>query len=94
MYLLQCDGRSTCPEVFAGAFGGFLTSFTVCGVICTDGSGSDRGTGCTFVAPDGVCTFRLPPEASVYTAELAAILESLNAIEPRALMEFWCVRSR
>lgn len=45
----------------------------------TDGSRSPEGTGCAVVVEDGATSgHRLPPEASVYTSELFAILSALT----------------
>ncbi|XP_046684662.1 uncharacterized protein LOC124370421 [Homalodisca vitripennis] len=66
---------SACREI--------LSSCSPCDVIYTDGSKSEAGTGCAFVTSNREYKFCLTPESSIYTAELTAILKSLNIVCPR-----------
>ena len=47
----------------------------------TDGSRSNKGAGCAFVANGATRSFSLPNDASVFTTELVAISKALCFIE-------------
>ena len=59
----------------------FTEHFTTnrdCIQIFTDGSKSDKGVGFAAVFPNQIIKQRLPYDASIFTAELMAILTSLK----------------
>ena len=69
------------PEAFKvkaleriSSYDGFIRAFT-------DGSKTDRGVGCAFVIADTTRSFTLPRHASVFTAELVALIKVLSFIE-------------
>ena len=47
----------------------------------TDGSKTDTGVGCAFVSGNDMRSFVLPPQATVFTAELVAIFRALCFIQ-------------
>ena len=47
-------------------------------IVYTDGSKTDSGVGFSLVAQDRSISRRLPVSASIYTAELSAIMEAIN----------------
>ena len=56
--------------------------------IYTDGSKCDSGVGCAAITRDRMIQASLPKEASVYTAELTALLNALKLIEESVDTEF------
>ena len=57
-----------------------VTNYTDCTHYYTDGSKASQGTGCAFVSDAGNGSRSLPKGASVFTAELTAILMCLGRI--------------
>lgn len=58
-----------------------LASYDGVSLTFTDGSKSNEGAGCAFVAHGATRSFSLPADASVFTTELAAIIKALSFIE-------------
>ena len=58
-----------------------ITSYTDHVIAFTDGSKTDMGVGCAFVLGQSTRSFSLPKHASVFTAELVAIIKLLSFIE-------------
>ena len=58
-----------------------MSSFVGCILTFTDGSKTMEGVGCAFVAGRDTRSFTLPANASIFTAELAAIMKALCFIE-------------
>ncbi|XP_046684647.1 uncharacterized protein LOC124370407 [Homalodisca vitripennis] len=75
--------ENTSNLVFTQAFRELLSARAPCDIIYTDGSRSENGTGCAFITASREYRFCLPSVASVYTAELTAILKALNIVCPR-----------
>ena len=61
-------------------------SETIC--IYTDGSKGPEGVGCAFVAPEHSQSYRLNSSATVFTAELYAILQAIIFISQHASLAF------
>ena len=56
--------------------------------VFTDGSKSDGGVGCAVYIENTIHQTKLPPMASIFTAELTAITEALGIISEREEKEF------
>ena len=66
------------PSVFRSHFSAHLPTHSNCVHIYTDGSKSSVSSGCAVLFPDASYSYRLPPETSVLSAELFAILFALR----------------
>lgn len=59
---------------------GTICSENPCNVLYIDGPRSGSGTSCAFVTANRDSMFRIPNEASVYTAELTAIYRAVRIV--------------
>lgn len=73
---LTVFSHSTPEAVFVNSLRAILCSLNPCNVLYTDGSKSDSA----FVAANREYMFRLPPEASFYTAEFTSIHRVLRIV--------------
>ena len=82
MALLVHPKASTSGLFFKSALSEQIECLSPCDVVYTDGSKSDVSTACAFVTANRDYKFALPPAATVFTAELTAILKALSIVCP------------
>ena len=77
--------KDTPPIIFKNYFHDIVSKYAHCDLIFTDGSKSDGRTGCAFVHQDRKFMYRLPDNASIFSAELSAISFSLDYVASNSL---------
>nr|CAI5821926.1 unnamed protein product [Callosobruchus analis] len=73
--------ENTCVELYCQKFLEILSNYHGAIHIYTDGSKTAERVGCAFVVKDDIYSWKLHPDASIFTAELYAIWQALRYIE-------------
>lgn len=72
------DKNTTHSEIFKSGFLAIKSEYTDAACIYTDGSKTNENVGCAYYVNNETYKWKLPPIASVYTAELMAISKALD----------------